>query len=126
MAIEIVLWHAMSGAFGIPDFFRGYFEDLVAQFNGAQSEYKITPVYKGHYAETVQAGLQAYRAGHAPHILQSWEVGAKTLLAAECTVNPDEVMQQAGEKWNPRAYLPAVFDFYADSDRMPCFPFNIS
>src|SRR5688500_18582490 len=127
MAIELTLWHAMSGAFCVQDFFRNYIDALAARLHRSQSDYKITPKYKGPYAETGRAGVDAERAGKAPHILQAWEIGVATLFAAGCSVWPDEVMREAGEPWDPRSYLPAVFNYYASSSgRMMCFPFNIS
>ena len=40
-ATEIMWWHAMSGQLG------KQLEKLAADFNASQSDYKITPAYKG-------------------------------------------------------------------------------
>ena len=40
-------------------------EQLAADFNGQQSDYKIVPVYKGQYTETMTAALFAIRTGAA-------------------------------------------------------------
>ena len=36
---------------------------LTEEFNSAQKDYKVVPVYKGSYADTMTAGLAAFRAG---------------------------------------------------------------
>ena len=37
--------------------------DLAAQFNASQKEYKIVPVFKGSYDESMTAAVAAFRAG---------------------------------------------------------------
>ncbi len=49
--------------------------DFAKKFNESQSEYKVTPVFKGSYPEAMAAAIAAYRAGSAPAILQVLEVG---------------------------------------------------
>ncbi len=36
---------------------------LATDFDASQSDYKLTPVYKGSYTETLTAGIAAFRAG---------------------------------------------------------------
>ena len=55
-ATEIMWWHAMSGQLG------KQLEKLAADFNASQSDYKITPAYKGSYTETVTAAIFAFRS----------------------------------------------------------------
>jgi len=38
--------------------------------NASQSDYKVVPSYKGGYADTMNAGIAAFRAGNAPAIMQ--------------------------------------------------------
>ena len=49
--------------------------ELAKGFNESQKEYKVVPVYKGAYPESMAAAIAAFRAGNAPHILQVFEVG---------------------------------------------------
>ena len=49
--------------------------ELATKFNASQKDYKVVPVYKGSYPESMTAAIAAYRAGNAPHILQVFEVG---------------------------------------------------
>ncbi len=55
----------------------------------------------------MNAGIAAFRAGNAPHILQVFEVGTATMMAAKGAVKPvHELMKEAGEKFDPQG-LPA-------------------
>jgi sn-glycerol 3-phosphate transport system substrate-binding protein len=47
--------------------------EIANKFNASQSDYKIVPVNKGNYDETMAAGIAAFRAGSAPAILQVFE-----------------------------------------------------
>ena len=42
---------------------------IAADFNASQDAYKIVPVFKGSYAETMNAGVAAHCASNAPHII---------------------------------------------------------
>jgi sn-glycerol 3-phosphate transport system substrate-binding protein len=66
---EIQFWHAMGGNLG------DTVNALAEGFNKSQKEYKVNPVYKGSYTETLTAAIAAFRAKQAPHIVQVFEVG---------------------------------------------------
>jgi sn-glycerol 3-phosphate transport system substrate-binding protein len=102
--------------------------DLAKQFNESQKEYKVIPTYKGQYFESMPAAIAAYRAGQQPHILQVFEVGTATMMAAKgVTVPVGKVMQDAGLKFDPSAYIPAVAGYYtAPNGQMLSLPFNSS
>jgi sn-glycerol 3-phosphate transport system substrate-binding protein len=74
------------------------------------------------------AGIAAYRAGNAPHILQVFEVGTATMMASKGAIVPvAQVMKDAGEKFDPKAYVPAVAGYYTSrKGEMLSFPFNSS
>src|SRR3990172_16604 len=74
-ATEIQWWHAMTGDL------NDRVNDIADKFNATQSDYKVVPEFTGRYAETMTAGIAAYRAGKAPHILQVFEVGTATMTA---------------------------------------------
>src|SRR6202051_2714635 len=104
---EIQLWHSLGGALG------DKVNDLANGFNKTQSEYKVVPVFKGTYPESMTAAIAAYRAGNATHILQAFEVGTATMMAAKGAVVPvAKLMRDADEPFNPKAYLPAVAGYY--------------
>src|SRR5205823_10901911 len=72
---EIAWWHSMGGALG------EQLNALAGKFNDSQKDYKVVPVFKGSYPESMTAAIAAFRAGSAPHILQVFEVGPATMMA---------------------------------------------
>jgi sn-glycerol 3-phosphate transport system substrate-binding protein len=121
-AVEIQWWHAMTGGN------NEVIVKLAEEFNASQQEYKVVPSYKGGYADTMNAGIAAFRAGNAPHIMQVFEVGTATMMAATGAVKPVHVlMKETGEKFDPQAYLAAITGYYSTSKgEMLSFPFNSS
>jgi len=119
---EIQWWHAMTG--GNND----VVVKLANDFNASQSDYKVVPTYKGGYADTMNAGIAAFRAGNAPAIMQVFEVGTATMMAAKGAVKPVyQLMKETGEKFDSNAYLPAITGYYSTSKgEMLSFPFNSS
>jgi sn-glycerol 3-phosphate transport system substrate-binding protein len=119
---EIQWWHSMGGALG------EWVNDLANDFNKSQTQYKVVPTFKGGYDTSMTAAIAAFRAGNAPHILQVFEVGTATMMASKGAIVPvGKVMADAGEKFDPKAYVPAVAGYYtAPSGQMLSFPFNSS
>jgi sn-glycerol 3-phosphate transport system substrate-binding protein len=119
---EIQWWHAMSG----PN--NDVVNKLANDFNASQSDYKIVPSFKGSYADTLNAGIAAFRAGNAPGIMQVFEVGTATMMAAKGAIKPvSELMKEEGEKFDPNSYLPAITGYYSTAKGdMLSFPFNSS
>ncbi|HEY8382164.1 MAG TPA: sn-glycerol-3-phosphate ABC transporter substrate-binding protein UgpB [Microvirga sp.] len=119
---EIQWWHAMTGAN------NDVVNKLAEEFNATQKDYKVVATYKGSYADTMNAGIAAFRAGNAPHIMQVFEVGTATMMGAKGAIKPvAELMKEAGEKFDPQAYLPAVSGYYSTAKgELLSFPFNSS
>ncbi|MEH2481142.1 sn-glycerol 3-phosphate transport system substrate-binding protein [Nitrobacteraceae bacterium AZCC 2146] len=119
---EIQWWHAMTGGN------NEVVVKLAEEFNASQSEYKVVPAYKGSYPDTMNAGIAAFRAGNAPHIMQVFEVGTATMMSATGAVKPVyKLMEEAGEKFDAKNYLPAITGYYSTSKgEMLSFPFNSS
>jgi sn-glycerol 3-phosphate transport system substrate-binding protein len=119
---EIQWWHAMTG----PN--NDVVVKLANDFNASQGDYKIVPTFKGSYADTLNAGIAAFRAGNAPGIMQVFEVGTATMMAAKGAVKPvSELMKEQGEAFDPKSYLPAITGYYSTSKGdMLSFPFNSS
>ena len=120
--IEISWWHSMGGALG------EWVNDLAKDFNGRQKDYKVTPVFKGNYDESMTAAIAAFRAGNAPHVLQVFEVGTATMMASKTAIKPvAQLMKEAGAKFDPKVYVPAVSGYYtAPNGEMMSLPFNSS
>ncbi|GGF77742.1 ABC transporter substrate-binding protein [Azorhizobium oxalatiphilum] len=121
-ATEIQWWHAMSGPLGEK------LEKVASDFNATQSDYKIVPVYKGSYPEAMTGAIAAFRAKQNPAIVQVFEVGTATMMAAKGAVYPVyRLMAEQGEAFDPKAYLPAVTGYYSDTQgNMLSYPFNSS
>jgi sn-glycerol 3-phosphate transport system substrate-binding protein len=121
-ATEIMWWHAMSGELG------KQVEKLAADFNATQSDYRIVPLYKGNYTETVTAAIFAFRSRSQPAIVQVNEIATATMMAARGAIYPVfELMRDQTESFSPATYLPAVTGYYADiAGNMLSFPFNAS
>jgi sn-glycerol 3-phosphate transport system substrate-binding protein len=121
-ATEVQWWHAMGGVNG------ERVNKIAADFNATQSDYKIVPSYKGNYTETMTAAIAAFRAKEQPHIVQVFEVGTATMMAAEGAIYPvEQVMKDAGEPFDKAIYLPAVISYYqTSSGELLSMPFNSS
>ena len=119
---EIQWWHAMTGAN------NDVVNKLAEDFNKTQTQYKVVPTFKGQYADVLNAGIAAFRAGNAPHIMQVFEVGTATMMASKGAIKPvAAMMKEAGEKFDPNSYLPAIAGYYSTAKgEMLSFPFNSS
>lgn len=119
---DIQWWHAMGGELGAK------LEEITRNFNDSQDEYRVVPSYKGTYPETMTAAIAAFRARQQPAIVQVFEVGTGTMMAAEGAVVPvHQLMADHGDNFDPQAYLPAVVGYYSDTEgNMLSLPFNSS
>ncbi len=119
---QIQWWHAMGGANG------ERVEKIAADFNATQDAYEIIPTFKGSYAETMTAAIAAFRANEQPHIVQVFEVGTATMMGAEGAIYPVyQLMEDAGEPFDPSVYLQAVTGYYTTPEgQMLSMPFNSS
>jgi sn-glycerol 3-phosphate transport system substrate-binding protein len=119
---EITWWHAMTGANS------EVVEKIASDFNASQSDYKLMPVFKGTYPETLNAGIAAFRAGQAPDIMQVFDVGTGVMMGAEGAVMPvADVLTNAGMTFDKSAYLPGIVAYYSKADgTMLSFPYNSS
>jgi sn-glycerol 3-phosphate transport system substrate-binding protein len=119
---EIQWWHAMGGNLG------DTVNQLADGFNKSQKDYKVVPVFKGSYTETLTAAVAAFRAKQGPHIVQVFEVGTANMMAAKGAVYPVyQVMADASEPFDPKAFIGPVYGYYATTDgKLLSMPFNSS
>ena len=119
---DIQLWHAMPGELGFQ------LDKLTQDFNASQKEFRIVPVFKGLYTETMVAALFAMRMRQHPAIVQVAEVATATMMAAKSAIVPvHELMRDEHEPFTPADYLPVIAGYYADIDgNMLSFPLNAS
>lgn len=120
--VEVQWWHAMSGQLG------RQVEKLAADFNATQTGFRIVPIYKGNYTETVTSAIFAFRSRSQPAIVQVNEIATATMMAAKGATYPvHELMRDQAETFTPSAYLPAITGYYTDTaGNMLSFPFNAS
>ena len=114
---EIVFWHAMSGSRA------EVVQELVDRFNAANDDVQVLAEFKGSYAETLTAAIAAYRAGEAPHIVQVYEVGTRTMLDSGAIV---PVMEVSGGTLDPTIFVEPILNYYTVEDQLWCMPFNSS
>ncbi|NUB45699.1 sn-glycerol-3-phosphate ABC transporter substrate-binding protein UgpB [Fertoebacter nigrum] len=119
---EVQWWHAMGGELGMK------LDEMVAAYNASQSDYKVVASFKGTYAETMTAAIAAFRANEQPAIVQVFEVGTGTMMAAKGAIYPVyELMADMGEAFDPAAFLPSVVGYYTDTaGNLLSMPFNSS
>ncbi|RVO98872.1 sn-glycerol-3-phosphate ABC transporter substrate-binding protein UgpB [Sinorhizobium meliloti] len=121
-ATELQWWHAMTGANS------EMIEELTKEFNESQSTYKVVPVFKGTYPETLNAGIAAFRSKQPPAIIQVFDAGSGTMMAAEGAIVPAaEILQKGGFTFDKSQYLPGIVAYYSKPDgTMLSFPYNSS
>src|SRR3569832_2276729 len=121
-ATEITFWHAMGAELGKK------LEEIVDGYNKSQTTYHVTPVFKGTYPEAMNGAIAAFRAHQQPDIVQVFEVGTGTMMAAKGAVYPVyQLMKDTGNEWDPSRFLSTVVGYYTDTDgNMLSFPFNSS
>ena len=121
-AAEFEWWHAMGGRLGEK------VNQIADDFNASQSDFKVVPVYKGTYTETMTAAIAGFRAGKHPAVVQVFEVGTATMMAAKGAVYPVyKLMADTNEPFDPESYLASVAGYYTDTEgNMLSMPFNSS
>lgn len=120
--VQIDWWHAMGGELG------ELLEGVAEGFNESQSDYRVVPSFRGTYAEAMTGAIAAFRANQQPHILQVFEVGTGTMMAAEGAIYPIyQMMADHDVPFEPAAYLDTIVSYYTDPNgNMLSFPFNSS
>ena len=120
--VTIEWWHAMTGAR------NQVVRELASAYNAGQGDFRVVPVFKGTYAEVLEAGLAAYDAGEPPHILQVFDVGTGVMMNHEHVIVPvSEVLELAGGAFDKSRYLSGIVAYYSRPDgQMLSFPYNSS
>jgi sn-glycerol 3-phosphate transport system substrate-binding protein len=119
---KVLFWHAMNGALG------DSLNKLIARFNRSQNAVEVVGVFKGGYPETLTAAIAAWRAGQAPHIVQVFDVGTGSMVAAGPAVKDLwQLVKDTGAPINPASYIASVRGYYSLPDgRLASMPFNSS
>lgn len=119
---KLVIWHSLDGDI------KEAFEEIIRDFNETSILYEVVPERAGNYPETVEKGLAAHKAGHAPHILQIYEVGTSSAMGMLDTFLPlEEIMTTFHKPFEKESFIPAIRNFYTRKDGvMTSLPWNIS
>src|SRR5580658_8384682 len=120
--LQIVWWHAMTGV-NADEIGR-----LARVFSESQSDAEVLPIYKGGYSDVLTAAIAAWRADQAPHLVQIFEVGTGSMLAAgPATKQVWKLAEETGVQLDPAVYIPGVRGYYSLTDgRLASLPFNSS
>ncbi|MFA5026881.1 MAG: sn-glycerol-3-phosphate ABC transporter substrate-binding protein UgpB [Candidatus Methylomirabilota bacterium] len=120
--VEVGFWHGLTRPLG------GILEEVVAGFNASQDRYQVNATFKGSYPETMVAAIAAFRAGNAPHIVQMFEVGTATMMAARGAIKPvHDLAKETGVDLDPKKYVGGVRGYYSTTDgKLVSMPFNSS
>lgn len=119
---EIQWWHAMGGAL------EKNLKEITDGFNASQDRYEVVPVNKGNYQDTMTAAISAFRAHQQPTIVQVYEVGTATMMAAKGAIYPvEDLIAGYGGTLDKSAFLPAVISYYETPEgKLLSMPFNSS
>lgn len=117
--ILVTMWHGLS---------LNSLTSIISNFNTSQDAIFVSDSFKGSYAETMQAGIAAVRAGNPPNILQVYEVGTGTMSYANDIVYPaSDFMEMFYDgEFNKNDYMDAIVSYYSDGDTLLSMPFNSS
>ena len=119
--VEIVFWHSMAGDLGLQ------VKKITDDFNSSQSQYRIKPVYKGEYLESLTSFAAAFRAKQPPALVQVFEVGTSTMLSPKGIIKPvDELMNEQGVVLPKTDFFPVVQGTYSEQGHLMAMPFNTS
>ena len=121
-ATDIPFWHSMEGGLG------SEVDSLAQRFNQTHPQYKVIPVYKGNYEQSLAAGIAAVRSGDAPAILQVYEVGTATMMASHAIIPVWQVFRDAGVPLDEKQFVPTIASYYSDAKtgHLLSDPFNSS
>ncbi len=120
--VQIQFWNAMSGKLGET------VQHLANEFNKSQDRYEVVPVFKGSYKQTMLSAIAAFRANNPPDIVQIFDVGTATMMAAKGAYVPVHSLM-ANEKiaFSTKQFIPAAASYYSDAKgRLVSMPFNSS
>ncbi len=100
---------------------------LADDFNKSQNQYRVKPIYKGNYTETLTNFAAAFRARQAPSIVQIFEVGTSIMLAPPGVIKPvDLLMSEQGISLPKDDFIQSVREFYSRDGQLMAMPFNLS
>ena len=126
-AIEIRLWHGMSGA---P---AAELDRLIARYNASQKEFRVVSYFQGPYDDVMADDIKIRRGTRrAPHIVQVQDGATADMMRSgfarplwQLAQEPRPKRRQHSHKNADAKYLPAVAAYFSDArGRLLALPFT--
>lgn len=118
---DVIFWHSMAGQLGEE------VNRLAQQFNDSQTTYRVKPIYKGDYMESLTSFAAAFRAKHPPNLIQVFEVGTSVMHTPKGIIKPvEQLMHEQGMDLLKEHFFPAVLRQYSLDGVLLAMPFNVS
>ncbi len=116
--ITLEFWHAMGGNLG------ELVNELTARFNDSQDAIFVNATYTGSYDDTYNALLAAIETETLPNITQNFDIATQTMFDTGLLIPAWQLM--AAEGFDADVFVPAVRNYYSDTDGMVGMAFNSS
>ena len=117
---NIKFWHAMGGT--RVDFIKRMVED----FNLMHPNIDVKVAYKGSYRETLTATQAAARAGNAPNVIQSFEIGTRENIDSGLFIPAGDLIDRFGIEVEWDDYIDSALNYYRVGGTLWGFPWNSS
>jgi sn-glycerol 3-phosphate transport system substrate-binding protein len=114
----ITFWHAMTAAN------ETTLQQLTQEYNASQDRVQVNLVFRGTYAETLEAYRQSTRGQNQPNLVQLEETTIQQVIDSETAIPADACIEAAG--YDTGDILPRVLDQYTVEDTLWPVPFNTS
>jgi len=118
--VAIEFWHAMSGAR------IQLIEDIVNDFMKENPHITVTVQYAGSYNETLNKVRSAVKAGNAPHVFHSYEIGTLGLINSGIITPLDTAAEKYNLPINWDDFFVPVQSYYKYQGIHYSMPFNSS
>ena len=118
--VNIEFWHAMSGA--RVELIQG----IVDKFMAENPNIKVDVQYTGSYNDTLNKVKSAYKAGNAPDIFHSYEIGTLGLINSGIISPLDEIAGKFDRKIPWDDFFAPVQSYYKYKGDHYSMPFNSS
>ena len=119
-AVEFEWWHPFGGVIGET------VAEIADNFNAANPDIVVKSVNKGGYADTLNAGIAAFRAGEQPGILLALGRDAPTLLTSDAIYPVYKLLPDNGYDVNWKRFIRPALALFSDDNGPVSLPFNSS
>ncbi len=117
--LNIAFWSALDSA---------AIKNIIQAFNDSQDKYHIQFIFKGSYAQTFEAGINALEIGQQPPLILLSSADIAMMISAKGIYKPaDEILSKYANIL-PSSFeiLPLIKSYYSENGKLQSFPFNVS